>query len=81
MRHEFELNLDFEKDSWTTEFKGKKLSGKSIEELEKRLEECLKELGMKGEVVVRVKYDWKKLPQWLWQFQSYYFERTWFFRL
>jgi len=77
----FQLELDFDGENWIIHLDDRVLKADNIEKLGILFKEYLKTKGIKGEVEVSVRYDWKKLPQWLWQYQSYYFERTWHFHI
>lgn len=76
-----DLKFDFDEEFWVCNFKGKTIKAESFEILEKELYNLLKKEGLKGKVKVKIVYNWKNLPQWLWQYQSYYFEREWVFEL
>jgi aromatic ring-opening dioxygenase LigB subunit len=73
------INLEFRKKYWIINLNQKELRAESIEELKIRLEEVLKKLYPNQKVKVIVSYNWKNLPHWLWQYQSYYFNRVWEF--
>ncbi len=76
---ELKINLHFSGKYWIINFNNHQIKAESIEELKKKLEQFLKKLYPSQKVKVSVFYNWKDLPHWLWQYQSYYFHRDWEF--
>ncbi|HIE33349.1 MAG TPA: hypothetical protein EYP81_04810 [Thermodesulfobacteriaceae bacterium] len=72
-----EVALDFREGLWRARMGKEEISFRSLEELKASLACHFQKTGLRGEVEVKVSYDWQKLPQWLWQYHSYYFERIW----
>ena len=71
------ISLDYKDDLWHADIGQGQVCSKTIEGLKDALALHLQKSGMRGHIEVTVRYDWQKLPQWLWQYQSYYFERIW----
>jgi len=76
-----ELQLDFRNGEWEIEINKERISAPTIGELKEKLFHYFLKRRLKGKIEVYVTYDWKKLPQWLWQYQNYYFERVWIFEI
>lgn len=69
------ITLDFKEDQWIANLGGEEVSFRNFDDLKEILVDYFQNKGLQGEVRVKISYDWRKLPQWLWQYQSYYFER------
>ena len=69
------LELSFEDGEWIARGKGLTLRAPSFPSLVENLKEVLPHQGLKGKVKVLLHYDLRNLPQWLWQYHSYYFSR------
>ncbi len=52
------------------------ISAESLAELDRKIEEKLREMGYSGEVEVHMWYDIYSIPTWLRQYQSHYFHRV-----
>ncbi len=70
------LELKFDGERWSLEYGGRTISAPHISELREKVRNFLKKQGF-SEDRVRVVYRGDYLPEWLKQFQSYYFERIW----
>ncbi len=71
------LELEYREGQWCLDFRGRRLSAPTMEDLREEVEKVLREEGYRGKMELKVHYNWKNLPQWLWQYQSFYFERVW----
>jgi len=69
----FDVTFD---GSWIAKRGDVCVSADSLIELDRKIEEKLKELGYRGEVGVHMWYDVRSIPVWLRQYQSHYFHRV-----
>ncbi|WP_067620239.1 DUF5395 family protein [Dissulfuribacter thermophilus] len=77
MQKRIAVALDFKEGLWRARLGKEEICSKSLDGLKNGLAHHFQKTGLRGNVEVTVSYDWQKLPQWLWQYQSYYFERVW----
>lgn len=68
-------------DKWLAEGNGIKVSGSSLEELDKNLACLLKEKGYHGKVEIEMRFDYSTFPHWMTQFHPFYFNRTVIFEI
>ncbi len=70
---EIELILRYT-DKWIAEGNGIVFKGKTLEELDKNIENELRTY-LKGKIKVLMRFDYSTFPRWMTQFHPYYFNR------
>ncbi len=61
--------------SWIAEGEGIRVSAGSLEELDSRIIEELRKIGVRGKVEVLYEFDIGTIPAWMRQFHQHYFNR------
>ncbi len=69
------FNLSYN-DRWIAKRENIVVEADSLEELDRRVAEKLKELGYSGDIEVHMWYDIYTIPTWIRQYQSHYFYRV-----